>query len=357
MVLHSRKHLDEVLDQAVYDNPGLSMSRYLRTLKDGDQSGSKQAVEDMLNAVANSGATETYRNAFFRWSNAAKAAPDRRFWTEGILATPMAVGLGTASALEIGLTVQHTYGMPVIPGSALKGMCRRTGIKLRDEGKLDTAQFQAIFGTTDEASYFVFHDAWFDPSSASGKPFKRDVITVHHQDYYSSRGKSAWPTDFDDPTPVPFLVVKPRAKFFFAIDAPDAQWGELVRRMLTWSLENLGVGAKSNAGYGFFQRQNGITPDRSSGKFEPKAGSNVAPADDYWENITLFRDGGKGELFAVKGNVRAVARGADVVKLMALLSEAAQEQLRDKKRKKIQATIKVVPDGNAWKIVEIKEIS
>lgn len=130
-------------------------------------------------------------------------------------------------------------------------MCRRGALKLLGEGKISQEQFDALFGNTSSASYFVFYDAWYDPASVDRKPFHRDVITVHHPKYYQSG--NTWPTDFDDPTPVPFLVVKPRTQFLFAIQAPDEKWGKFVESLLNWCLQNLGIGGKTNAGYGYFK--------------------------------------------------------------------------------------------------------
>jgi CRISPR type III-B/RAMP module RAMP protein Cmr6 len=76
---------------------------------------------------------------------------------------------------------------------------------------------------------------------------------VHHPDYYRNRGQGVWPTDFDDPIPMPFLVVKPGAKFLLAIDAPSKDWGAFVIELLKWSLRNLGVGGKTSSGYGFMK--------------------------------------------------------------------------------------------------------
>lgn len=163
----------------------------------------------------------------------------------------LAIGLGNESPLEVGLAIHHTYGMPLVPGSAIKGLCRAVARQLRDENKMDQNQFDFCFGTTEQESPFVFWDAWYDPASVDGKPFHRDVVTVHHPEYYRKRGNGVWPTDFDDPTPVPFLVVKPDAHFLFAIEGPK-EWYGFIGSLLQWALENVGIGGKTNAGYGRF---------------------------------------------------------------------------------------------------------
>lgn len=205
--------------------------------------------EGHLDLVTQVAATQAYKDAFSRWQLMVGNLGYKLL--KARLVSSLAVGLGNESPMEVGLTVHHTYGMPLIPGSAIKGMCKRGATILRAEGKLDEGQFTAIFGDTKAASPFVFWDAWYIPNSVDGKPFHRDVVTVHHKKYYNKG--SAWPTDFDDPNPVPFLVVRPDAEFLFAISAPTPGWGAFVRELLKWCLKNIGIGGKTNAGYGYFR--------------------------------------------------------------------------------------------------------
>lgn len=233
---------------------GLLMDRYLRAHKemDGAWSGKGETPEEeTLNAAAKLQACNAYKAAFARWK---RITEERRMFTlEAATAGALAVGLGGETPLEVGLRVNRTYGMPVIPGSAIKGLCRAVA----QGAGLDPAseQFAALFGDQKHPSLFVFWDAWYDPASpdkSEGQPFHRDVVTVHHPEYYRSAGEKGWPTDFDDPTPVPFLVVKPNTRFLFAVSCPDARWNEYLRSLLTWALTTRGIGAKKNAGYGRF---------------------------------------------------------------------------------------------------------
>lgn len=234
------------------EHAGLTLQRYLQKHKPIERE--NQAVmpeEALLEAVQNFCAPHAYHVAFRRWQAFAQS---RSRWFLMKLATPLAIGLGNASPLEVGLTLHHTYGMPIIPGSALKGLCRRGAQLLCRKSKISQQDFELLFGTGGEqanvAGCVVFYDAWYDPDTVGGQPFHRDVITVHHPVYYG--GGAQPPTDFDDPNPVPFLVVKPETRFLFAIDAADERWAEFAKQLLRWCLVNLGVGAKTNAGYGYF---------------------------------------------------------------------------------------------------------
>ena len=230
----------------------LLLQRYLQRHKPLQRENqASMPEEDLLDAVQHLRLPDAYQVAFQRWQEFARK---RACCFTMALATPLAIGLGNASPLEVGLTLHHTYGMPLIPGSALKGLCRRGAHWLSKEGKLSQQELEMMFGTggkqTSAAGCVVFYDAWYATNSANDKPFHRDVITVHHPAYYAS-GQQA-PTDFDDPNPVPFLVVKPKAQFLFAIDATTEQWAKFAEQLLRWCLQHLGVGAKTNAGYGYF---------------------------------------------------------------------------------------------------------
>jgi CRISPR-associated protein Cmr6 len=244
--------------------------------------------------------------------------------------------------------------MPVIPGSAIKGMCRRGAILLRDQGKLKEEQLQALFGDTNRKSYFTFWDAWYDPDSpddAKGKPFHRDVITVHHPDYYGKKkdkeGQHICPTDFDDPTPVPFLVVRPKAKFLFAVDAPTTEWKTFVEGLLKWCLENIGIGGKTNAGYGYFV-------------FESRPGEGDAPVtqrieseNEVWENVTVYYNKGKNSLLKAQteGQKSASIDGQAARVLISEFSQADQAALE--KKKQVLANIEVEVKGNQKTIKRI----
>lgn len=59
-----------------------------------------------------------------RWK--ATTADATRF--QALARSRLVLGLGGESAIETGLTLQHVTGLPIIPGSALKGLCRAYGL-------------------------------------------------------------------------------------------------------------------------------------------------------------------------------------------------------------------------------------
>ncbi len=235
-----------------------------------------------------------YVHAFNRWKHSFKPPGDRLF--ELTLGTRLLVGHGNASATDVGLTIHHTWGVPVIPGSALKGLMAHyvdavygpddpdlAPWEQPDEEQRERARYQGVtwkgrriargpgefyrilFGSPDaeldavmrdrglkagaSKGVVTFHDALYVPESApEDKPYAVDVVTVHQKSYYNSAGAS-WPNDYDRPNPVAFLTVRPGARMLFALSGPP-DWAQLAEGMLRDALSEWGVGAKTSAGYG-----------------------------------------------------------------------------------------------------------
>ncbi len=211
----------------------------------------------------------------------------------------MIIGLGGKGALEFGITLHPVTGLPYIPGSALKGLCRnytlyyiaeQSNISLdptRTEAVSDQAQkldeqlsgvkqhgfpldpnyvslYQSLFGTQGQAGHCVFHDAVIQELPA-GKPlFAVEVMTPHFGEYYKSNGKEA-PNDADNPIPVTYLSVNEGVLFIFAIglrnNAPPRTPRGDAKELLREALQVMGIGAKTAAGYGIFAP---VQPSKSS---------------------------------------------------------------------------------------------
>jgi len=217
---------------------GLALQRYLKAV--GDDGNSARVL---LESIQDSQVFGEYKLFFERWKGSLEGA----LFLEATTRAPLAIGLGNKTPLENGLAIHHTYGVPYLPGSALKGLARRVAPK-----QLSEEDSRVLFGSAESAGFIVFWDGWLDP--AYQKPFQKDVITVHHPGYY--KGGQAWPTDFDDPNPVAFLSVRPGVKFHLALSSPDLKatsWLYLAAGLLYYGLEHLGLGGKTNAGYGYFE--------------------------------------------------------------------------------------------------------
>jgi CRISPR-associated protein Cmr6 len=88
--------------------------------------------------------------------------------------------------------------------------------------------------------------------------FTLDVLTPHHSDYYASKDAKAEAMDNEDPVPVFFPAVKAQeADNYFSFPMLPLRFGneerlDLAYRSLSVGLGFFGIGAKANAGYGWF---------------------------------------------------------------------------------------------------------
>ncbi len=194
-----------------------------------------------------------YRRFFARWRDSVQALEPFTQTAEASVLGRMAVGLGAESVLETALAIHRTYGVPYIPGSALKGLAAAAAhkyledpewSKTKEDGKIGTFH-RILFGDQESAGYVTFHDALWIPNGDK-LPLDLDVMTVHHPDYYQGKD-NAPPADWDSPTPVAFISA--RGRYLLAITGPE-EWVGIAMEILRDALQSDGIGAKTAAGYG-----------------------------------------------------------------------------------------------------------
>lgn len=247
-----RRKVLEGLNKQPTTHAGLWLDKYITTTSTSDT----EAKRNLVAQVSGQRASQDY-GAFlnrYRASLSHLGAEER----VGETLSRLVVGLGGESVLETHLTLHRTYGVPYIPGSAIKGlMSRFAATRLQGEAwerNLDPKNFyrgdaqKALFGTTEEAGLLLFFDGL--PTEYQIYP---DVMTPHHSAYYS--GEAVPPADWDSPIPVPFLSVS--GKFLFALGlAPGVNkeqgkpWLEAAWQILELALREEGIGAKTTSGYG-----------------------------------------------------------------------------------------------------------
>lgn len=180
----------------------------------------------------------------------------------------LSIGLGRASVIETGITLHHTYGVPVIPGSALKGLASSYAHQYLDKtiwAKGEPAH-KTLFGAQDRAGGVIFYDALPLPKDNGKQQWKLepDVITVHHKVYYMKGDQP--PADWDNPTPISFISVTGAFLIALVPDSPKRKgWEKVAYGILQQALDELGIGAKTSSGYGRLSFTD--TPSDTAGQF------------------------------------------------------------------------------------------
>lgn len=175
------------------------------------------------------------------------------------------VGFGNHSIYETSMAYHHTYGIPYLPGSSIKGCFKSYMSQIEMEDKDPLIDF--IFGNDSDKYGHQGNVIFFDSFPSEGNVVK-DIINPHY-DYQN--------LDFSDsiePVPITFLALE-KPKFLFRMvvnynydslkkDLKDKllkRFGndislkkEIVYRFNEMLIYH-GVGAKSSVGYGYFENE------------------------------------------------------------------------------------------------------
>lgn len=286
-----RNHLKQIFPRVNDAHAGLLMQRGLTDWEENEKSIKAQ----LINTIANVTASDLYLLAFNRWLDATHEDGNDNFATvtakvDGRLFT----GLSLGGTLETGATTHHTYGMPMLAGSSVKGAVRSYTEHLFAERNEDgTLKFEKsdntnkiivqeqkqqildlLFGADNDdgdddsqgdAGYLIWHDAWWIPmvndqgSLLTGndyKPFVGDVVTVHHPKYYNRELDEALNME----NPVPNQQVAIQGSFYFVIEG-EQKWVHFARELLKETLANVGLGSKGSSGYGYFALDDTLSND------------------------------------------------------------------------------------------------
>jgi len=264
-------------------HPGLLLQRYLTT--HADPSERRALLDAALASSRNDSVCAMYSDVFERWTRALPtgiAHQAKQLATTGRLV----VGLGSENVLGVGLRLHHTYGVPIIPGSALKGLAshychdvwgQRHSENATEENHLfrrGGGHHSLLFGTTEDGGVITFHDASVTPASLREGSLRLDVMTPHHPTWQTN---DAPPTDFDSPVPVFFLSAAGTFEIRLSWSGPTAvvpeqaeAWTALAMTLLQEALAEWGVGGKTSSGYGRL-----VPPD--SLRYPASAGTRSKP--------------------------------------------------------------------------------
>ena len=265
--------------------------------------------------------------------------------------TRLAIGLGADHPLENGLTFDRVVGVPYLPGTSLKGLCRAAS-QILDEDRSDEPPRYGYLGSKDswdphpddgsQRGAVCFLDAYpEDPPK-----LEVDVLTPHYPRYYKAMAKgppSQGPVDWDSPNPVTFLTVAAGTRFRIRLlsDGRAANnrkafkwaWDQLLK-----GLELLGLGAKTAVGYGVM-----VPPGRKSEPEEvwremqeiveakPNMGADVALAEELVKPDSRWTDTNSRK--AVAQRVRA---------LMEQNGTWTPEEAHGRRRRRYERTLAII---------------
>jgi CRISPR-associated protein Cmr6 len=244
---------------------------------------------------------------------------------------------GAMGDFKIGFYFDHTTGQPVIPGSSVKGVCRsvfemergkNTGKKsvaavrfileeildrhknienftlrnkieaaiqsLPDESEDSVKKIkrlvEQIFGKDNTKGSDIFFDAVLDIDPNNSNPFlANDFITPHK--HPTNRALDP----FTNPNPIQFLKVRSEVPFEFRfkiIDFDEVWTKEVKLELFKQILLTLGIGAKTNVGYGQFSEvdANKTITGNNDGKKSVEKKPGLAPVKTILDEITKASD-------------------------------------------------------------------
>lgn len=163
---------------------------------------------------------------------------------------------GVNGEFQLGFFFDYTTGMPTIPGSSVKGVLRSAFEHkeyIRDclDSSIDIDKLKKeIFGSENGSDAVQkgkdkFFDAFIIESKNRNETFLDDDYITPHSD------------EFKDPVPLRFLKVSPNVTFRFYFDLTNGIISKEEKLLLFDNiLQDFGVGAKTNVGYGQFTGNN-----------------------------------------------------------------------------------------------------
>jgi CRISPR-associated protein Cmr6 len=184
-------------------------------------------------------------------------------------------GLGIAHPFETGFVFDHTYGLPYLPGSSVKGVARAWARENEEEEGWDIDRRHVLFGPEereDKVAGKRFEPAqgqvvFFDAYPVDWPKLEVDILNPHYGEYY--RDANTPPADWLSPVPTYFLTLAANQALDFVVAVkPDSPHQQAVLKAANLTREEaakkaleavrgaattLGLGGKTAVGYGYFE--------------------------------------------------------------------------------------------------------
>ncbi len=283
---------------------------------------------------------------------------------QATLGARLLVNLAGGVIENAGIALDRCFGLPIIPGSAVKGITRSQALwEIREAAGNDKSRLLTLamllfgYGANDikcegdfgwaggielarKLSTQIGNDdfkgcACFLPAYPTAPPeIEVDMVNPHYPNYYGGRSPRA--EDNENPVPNYFPAVKAGCAFGFAVllnrrpEHAGATAEQLLGQAKDWlhrAVTTKGVGAKTGAGYGWFvlgrkpTSQNVSQPGSASGD-GPSSTTEAAPSPSPAERlISKWRDklAVTGNFIAALPEIAALEDDKDVKQVFELL--------------------------------------
>ena len=186
--------------------------------------------------------------------------------------TPFISGLGSGHPTETGMILDRNLGVPYIPASSVKGVCRlayaineavKTGNSI-----VDDSIFTKYFGSTSDKNPKRGEVIFLDVYPSEKPELKLDIMNPHFQKYYN--GERTKPLENEDPVPINFLVVSEGCGFTFRClyklseNEKKEDIEKDIEAFFETAFTEVGFGGKTAVGYGRFQKRSQFQQQRSN---------------------------------------------------------------------------------------------
>jgi CRISPR-associated protein Cmr6 len=240
---------DALLAEGLCENFSLLLERYLAF---GDSRGQLQLLRELTDRKAlvpdYQGQRELIAAHDARWQHTAVELgaitfSARPHWR-------VIIGKGTNDLLEMGITLHPVYGFPIVPATALKGVSRAYAHWVLEA---PAEELDRLLGKAEEQGPSRGDLLFLEGTPADPPIVERDVINPAFGAYY--RDSKTPPAGYLSPSPIFFLALGARSRYRFGVASlsGDREAAERGVRWLQGALTELGVGAKSAAGYGYWE--------------------------------------------------------------------------------------------------------
>jgi CRISPR-associated protein Cmr6 len=201
---------------------------------------------------------------------------DRASVTIGQLEGRLAINLADSLIQNAGICLDRLFGLPYLPGSAVKGVCRHAALEELQSAPPSVQPasfdaFRAAFGTADND--FTNGDLARYRLLLAGRPENKrgnisflpaypvneakvvvDLTNVHYPEYYRTGRTEDLAKERPQPNAFPVVEVGAQFAFCLVLNRTDADRALLAhaKRWLETAVTARGLGAKTSAGYGWF---------------------------------------------------------------------------------------------------------